>query len=89
MAEPLPRTSPDVVSRHLGDEVVLVNLVTNEIYALNETGAAFWELFSEGLSRPEIEQRLLASFDVDEATLRNEIDALLAALLERDIVRPT
>ena len=79
--------NPDVVYRRLGDEVVLVHLRTNQIFALNETGARFWELLSAGRDRDEIETVLLAEFDVSAADLAHEIDELLAALSREDIVR--
>ena len=83
----LPRPNPDVVHQRVGEEVVLVHLKTNQIYALNETGARFWELLSEGITRPEIESRLLDEFDVEPEELAHEIDALLADLERVDAVR--
>ena len=76
----LPAPSPDVVSRRLGDEVVLVHLRTNRIFALSPTGARFWELLSEGKSRPEIEAQLLSEYDVSAEAVSAEIDALVQAL---------
>jgi len=84
----LPRHDPDVVFKRLDDEVVLVHLKTNEIYALNETAARFWELYADGLSRGKIEQRLLAEFDVDPSALAAEIDTLLEDLAREGIVHP-
>ena len=52
----MPLPNPDVVSRRLGDDTVLVHLKTNRIFALNPTGARFWELLLEGMNRGEIEQ---------------------------------
>ena len=54
----LPVPSPDVVARRVDDEVVLVNLQTNRIFALNSTGARFWELLEGGADRVEIEETL-------------------------------
>jgi hypothetical protein len=86
MTDDLPRPAPDVVSRRLQDEIVLVHMKTNRIYALNETGARFWELLVEGFKREEVEERLRSEFDVDEARVRAEIDALLAELTRENIV---
>ena len=72
----LPQRNPDVLFRRLDDEMVLVHMKTNEIYALNPTGARFWELFAEGHPRERIEERLLAEFEVEHAQLTAEIDAL-------------
>ena len=82
-----PHANPDVAFQRVDDEVVLVHLKTNQIFALNSTGARFWELFAAGGDRDEIETTMLAEFDVEPATLRGEIDTLLAALAREDIVR--
>jgi Coenzyme PQQ synthesis protein D (PqqD) len=76
----------DVVSRRLDDKVVLVNLRTNRIYALNETGARFWELLGEGLQRTEIERTLRDEFDVKPEQLTEEVDRLLADLIREGLV---
>lgn len=85
--ESLPTVNPDVVSQRVGDDVVLVHLKTNQIFALNETGARFWELLTDGRSRGEIEQVMNDEFDVEPEPLRQEIDALVADLARQDIVR--
>jgi Coenzyme PQQ synthesis protein D (PqqD) len=83
---PLPSPDPDVVSRRLGDEVVLVDLRTNRIFALSPTGARFWELLSEGKSRPEIEEQLLREYEVARETVSAEIDSLVRALEDERLV---
>ena len=83
----LPSPSPDVASRRLGDEVVLVNLKTNRIFSLSPTGARFWELLSDGKTRPEIEVELLEEYDVSREEVTAEIDALVTALLVEGLVR--
>jgi len=85
--DPLPTPSPDVVSRRLGDEVVLVHLKTNRIFSLSPTGARFWELLSDGLTRPEIERRLLQEFDVSRGDASAEIDSLVTTLRGEALVR--
>jgi len=61
---------------------VLVNLRTNEIHALNETGARIWELLVEGRSRAAIESALLEEYDVPPTELASEMDTLLHRLRE-------
>ena len=80
------KPAPDVVSRRLYDEVVLVNLQTNTIYALNRTGARFWEMLAEGNDRAEIERRLLSEFDVSPDRLSVEVDELLARLSQAGLI---
>jgi len=83
---PLPVPSPDVVSRRVGDEVVLVHLKTNRIFALSPTGARFWELLSDGISRPEIETQLLEEYDVSHEEVSAEIDSLVETLQGEGLV---
>ena len=76
----LPQAHQDVAFRRVGDEVVLVHLGTNQIYALNETGARFWELLTEGRTRAEILGALTAEFDATEAQADAGVTALLIEL---------
>lgn len=80
------RTHPDVVSRRVGDEVVLVNLKTNRIFTLSRTGSRFWELFAAGGDRAAIEAQMLEEFDVDRDGLSSEIDRLLQELRKAGVV---
>ena len=83
----LPKPDQDVVSERVGDDLVLVHLGTNEIFALNPTGARFWELLVLGESREAIEAQLLAEYDVSQDTLAAEIDTMLAELARQKMVR--
>jgi hypothetical protein len=78
--------NPDVVWRQVEGEIVLVHLKTNQMYALNPTGARLWELLSEGLDTSDIEATLLAEFDVDAGDVRSEIDRLLRELVDAGLV---
>jgi Coenzyme PQQ synthesis protein D (PqqD) len=83
----LPKPDQDVVSERVGDDLVLVHLGTNEIFALNPTGARFWELLIQGESREAIEAQLLAEYDVAPSSLAAEIDTMLAELARQKMVR--
>jgi hypothetical protein len=83
----LPSPSPDVASRRLGDEVVLVHLKTNRIFSLSPTGARFWELLSDGRTRPEIEAQLLEEYDVSREEASAEIDSLVTMLQTEGLVQ--
>ena len=83
----LPRPHEDVVYEHIGDDLVLVHLGTNEIFALNPTAARFWELLVQGTSREEIETRMLAEYAVSREELTREIDGIIAQLQRQQMVR--
>src|SRR5512146_158534 len=82
----LPTPVDEVVFRELNGEVVLVHLGTDQICALNETGARFWELLAAGSDRDPIRSRLLAEFDVEPAELDRETEALLDELRRAGLV---
>lgn len=77
------RPHPDVLTRRVGEDVVLVHMGRNDIFALNRTGARLWELLTEGRSRSEAVERLKSEFDASEETIEREADSLMA-LLERE-----
>ena len=77
---------PDVVSRRLGEQLVLVNLSDNGIFELNRTGARVWELLQETSVQDELIARLGTEFEVDQATIAGEVEALLQAMLSRGLV---
>jgi hypothetical protein len=83
----MPGPNPDVVSRRLGDEVVLVHLRTNRIFSLTPTGARFWELLSDGKSRTEIEAALLQEYEVTPEAVSTEIDSLVRTLEAEQLVQ--
>jgi hypothetical protein len=80
------RVSSDSVYNSLDDQSILVNVKTNEIYELNQTGARFWELLAAGHDRARIQQIMLQEFAVEEIVLDREIEALLASLKSAGLV---
>jgi hypothetical protein len=83
---PTLRPSPDVIARRMGQAAVLVHLGTNRIYEVNETGARIWELLQEGCDRRQLQARIVAEFDVDEATASQAIDALVEMLSAEGLI---
>jgi hypothetical protein len=67
-------------------ETVLVHLQTNEIYALNPTATRAWDMLAAGSSREEVQKALLEEFDVPPDQLREEIDTLIAELVEKKLL---
>ena len=82
------RISPDVVYRVLGDAAVLVDLSTNAIFELNDTGAAIWQRLSDGQSPDAIADALAADFDVTLATAREQCEELVIELQRRGLLFP-
>lgn len=82
----LYRPVAEVVAQRVGGEIVLVHLGTNEIYALNETGAVLWELLAEFSDPRELERELASRFDAEDEALRGEVDRMLTSLADAKLV---
>jgi hypothetical protein len=82
------RPSPDVVSRRLGDEVVLAHLGTERILVLNSTAGRLWELLCAGTSREDLNRTMLDEFEVSESELAAELETLLTSLRTEQLIDP-
>lgn len=74
------RLHPDVVSRRLGDVLLLVNLHDNAIYELNATGARAVELIEGGAGRDEVVKSLQETFLDQDGRLAADVDGLITRL---------
>ena len=80
------KPNPNVLSKRLGEEVVLFNLDTDHFYELNGSAARFWELLNAGNDAAQVRQQMLSEFDVDPDQFASEAEALLASLLKDGLV---
>jgi hypothetical protein len=85
--EKIYKQDPNIVSRKIAGEVILVPIHNNVadmdyIFTLNETAARVWELTDGGHSLAEIQQYLVAEFDVDTAQAAQDLIDLTQDLLE-------
>jgi hypothetical protein len=79
-------TPPQVVTRPLEGELVLLNLDTETYFGLDEVGTRMWELLSSSPSIEAAYEQLVAEYDVDEAMLRTDLEALLGQLVDGGLV---
>ena len=80
------RVSPDVVTREVGEETMLLNLASGTYYGLNEVGARFMSLIGTGKSPFQARDALLELFDVTPAVLERDLEALLYSLSLNGII---
>ena len=77
----------EVISKKLDDEIVLVDLETESIYSLNETGARFWELMGEKKSIDQIIIELQDEYEITEEELQIELETIICQLLEQGLIQ--
>lgn len=81
------KANKDVIFRAIADEYVLIptgeaSRGKNGLFALTPVGAEIWKLLEEGLSREEMLVRLVAMYDADAETIRQDMNEFLVKLVE-------
>lgn len=89
--EPTPQYqfSPEVLFQPLGEEAVLLNLENNRYYGLNEVGARMWQLLQEHGDLDAVVAQMVAEYEVEEAVLRQDLQTLIAQLIEQEMLSTT
>ena len=82
----IPRQVPNVVSRVVDGEAVLVHLGQNKIRVLNPVGARLWELADGQLAVSEIAQRIVAEYQVELGRAQADALAFYDDLVERGVL---
>lgn len=77
---------PDVLSRVLDGEAVLLDLASGTYFGLNQVGTEVWSLIASSNDVAAITAGLLEVFEVDEQTARRDLEVLLVELHDRGLV---
>jgi hypothetical protein len=87
VSPPRQITVPDaVLHQQLEDEIVLLHLETEQYYGLDEVGSRVWQLLREHRTVDPIVAALLDEYEVDEATLRTDVERLLDELADLGLI---
>ncbi len=90
--ESAPKPSADVVARLIEGDLIIVPLAAgigdmeDELYSLNETGKAVWDLLDGKRTLAQVVAALAEVYDVDEVVLRTDVLGLVDELLKRKIL---
>lgn len=80
------RLREGVITKMVGDEMVLLDYERGIYYGLNDVGARMLSLLAEGRSLPEVRERLLEEFEVSGPTLQSDLQTLIAELQAKGLV---
>lgn len=80
--------APDVMTRKVGDETVLLQLAQGSYYGLDAIGTRIWALLAAGKAPAQVCDAMVAEYDVVRAQAEEDLEALLNELLARGLVRP-
>jgi len=80
----------DVVSRTVGDDMILLDLESGTYYTLNSVGAVIWNELERGAARDggldAVAAAVVAEFEVEDETARADVSALLDDLESHGLV---
>ena len=78
--------APQALAREVGTELVVLNLQADTYYGLNAVGARIWTLLGQHMPVGDILAVLAAEFDAPEPVLKADLNALVDALVENELV---
>lgn len=76
----------DKVAAEIGDETVILDIVSGYYFQLNVTGARIWALLEEPIAFGAICEKLQAAFAVEPAECRAEIGEFLALMQGKGLI---
>ena len=80
------RVPERVLMRHVGDELVMLNLDEESYYGLNPVGARLMQLAETGATLEEIVERMLQEFEVKREQLEIDVRTVAANLIAAGLI---
>jgi hypothetical protein len=77
---------PQVMSRLVGDETVLLDLSSGIYFGLDGVGKRIWESLAEGLSLGETAATIASEFEVGETQAQADLIVFATDLMERGLL---
>jgi Coenzyme PQQ synthesis protein D (PqqD) len=78
---------PDIASKIMDGEAILINLQTGAYYSLRDAGALVWHALGAHRTLSEILQAMAGSYDEQPANLESDMVELLGQLAAENLVR--
>jgi hypothetical protein len=77
---------PQVMSRLVGDETVLLDLASGHYFGVDGVGKLIWESVSDGKTLAETVDAIVAEFDVEKSQAEADVSAFASQLVERGLL---
>ena len=78
--------SPDVMFQEISGETVLLDLVSESYFGLDQTATRIWQLLRDANTPSRIHQIMAAEFEVDPAQLKTDLVGHLQELLDAGLI---
>jgi hypothetical protein len=90
MSETIPphvEIGDSVIYQNLQDEVVILNMTSQEYYGLDSIGASMWKMLLDYRDVGTVADRMTAMYDVERETVLNDLNALVRRLLDSGLLK--
>lgn len=77
----------DISTRTIGDETIVLNLVSSRYFSVTGIGTRLVELLGCDTDVDALVDTVLAEYDVDDATARCDVEAFLARLRDARLLQ--
>ena len=77
---------PQVMSRLVGDETVVLNLESGLYFGLDGVGQLIWEAASDGQPLSAAVEKIVATYEVDEMQATSDVAEFAAQLVEKGLL---
>lgn len=85
-SEQLFYRDPDMVAVPMDGELVMLSLEQGSYYGLDGIGPRIWELIGTPINLEDLTATLYLEYDIDPATCRQDVSALLDDMIRAGIV---
>lgn len=76
----------EVMSRLVGEETVILDLVSGTYYGLDPVGARIWDLLVDGRTLGEVCACMLEEFEVSREEIERDVLGLISSLREKNLI---
>ena len=77
---------PQVISRTVGEETVILELESGTYFGLDPVGARMWELMGEGRTFGQLCDIVMQEYEVSRERLEEDVTTLVQQLADRRLV---
>ncbi len=77
---------PEVLSRVLDGEAVLLHLGSGTYFGMNEVASFAWERITKGTTFGELHDAVVATFEVEPDVARADLERLVGAMVDKSLV---
>jgi hypothetical protein len=84
---PYVEIGDSVIYQSLQDEVVILNMASQEYYGLDNIGAAMWKMLLDQRDVTAVADRMTAQYNVERKTVLDDLNALVRRLLASGLLK--